>query len=246
MQNQKNKITLYYVLYVIGLASGLALVVFSTWADLESTFYGFFHRTNTRFDGLTCPILMTPHETSSFSVKVTNTAERNLSPSIKTDISTRGAPFSVIERLSLAPGESTVVTWEIGPENIDISRFVFAQVYVYSFYPIPDSENTCGVFVVNLPGNGILITWGMVGLSILGMGYGLYGLRQARHHALGGTGNIWYSLVFLSLTIAAGIITCFLGWWIQGILILIVVILLLVIIAGLFVSHSHSGHLHSS
>lgn len=244
MQNQNNRIKLYFTIYAIGAIFGFTLILLSTWADLESTFYGFFHRTNTRFGGMSCPILMTPNETSSFSAEVTNTAERTLSPSIKTEISTRGAPSSSIERLSLEPGESTVVTWEIGPDNIDIGRFIFAQVYVYSFYPITDSESTCGIFIVNLPGNGETITWGVVGLSLFGMWYGLNGMKRLRDHMRRGMDTIRHSLAFLSLVIAIGLVTCFMGWWIQGGLILIVIILLVVIILGVFVTHSRTDHPH--
>lgn len=245
MQNHNTRIRLYSIIYVIGAISGFTLVLLSTWADFESTFYGFFHRTNTRFSGMSCPILMTSTETNSFSIEVTNTAERKLSPTIKADISTSGAPSSSIERLSLAPGETTEVTWEIGPDNIDMRHFIFAQVYVYSFYPIPDSESTCGIFIVNLPGNGKIITWGMVGLSLIGMWYGLNGLKRLQGHMRRGMDTIRHSLRFLSFVIAIGMVTCFMGWWIQGVFILIVMVLLLVIILGVFVTHSRGDHPHA-
>jgi hypothetical protein len=242
MKNNRMFPTIVVLSYLVGVVLGLFLVVVSTWADLESTFYGFFHRTNTRFDGLTCPILMTPNETASFSVTVTNTADRALSPTIKVDTSARGALFSSIERLSLEPGESEQVFWDIGPENIDIDRFIFAQVYVYSFYPIPDSENTCGIFIVNLPGNGTVIAWAMAGLSLLGMGFGLSGLKKFPGLTHRGAGNIWNSMMFLSLVIVIGLVASFMGWWVQGGFLLIVAVLLVVIMLGQLLLHFRSDY----
>lgn len=242
MKNNRTFPTVVVLSYLVGAILGLFLVVVSTWADLESTFYGFFHRTNTRFDGLTCPILMTPNETASFSTTVTNTVDRALSPTIKVDISARGAFFSRLERLSLEPGESEEVVWDIGPDNIDVDRFIFAQVYVYSFYPIPDSENTCGIFIVNLPGNGTVIAWVMAMLSLLGMGFGLYGSRQFHNLTHRGAGNIWNSMMFLSLVIVIGLVASFMGWWVQGGFLLIVAVLLVVIMLGQFLLHLKPDH----
>lgn len=242
MKNNRTFSIVVVLSYLVGVTLGLFLVSVATWADLESTFYGFFHRTNTRFDGLTCPILMTPNETGSFSVTVTNTTDRALSPAIKTDISARGTFFSNLESLSLEPGESEQMAWDVGPENIDVDRFIFAQVYVYSFYPIPDSENTCGIFIVNLPGNGTVIAWAMAGLSLLGMGFGLYGLKNFPGLTHRGAGNIWNSMMFLSLVIAIGLFVSFMGWWVQGGFILIVAVLLVVIMLGQFLMHPRADH----
>lgn len=236
MQNQKTRIALFSTAYILGVIPGLALIVVATWADLESTFYGFNRLASTQLSGLSCPILMTREETSSFSLKLTNTLERRASPTIRVDISTPNLPFSNTERFPLEPGETLRKNWEIGPENIDLSRFVFTQVVVYSMYPIPNRQNGCGIFVVDLPGSGWGVTWIIVAVSVLGMGIGLYGLNHPQSRSRGAEVPALRPFVFLSIMIVIGIIASIMGWWFPGIMILVVSVLLIFSIIGMLIS----------
>ncbi len=233
MQNQKTRIALFSTAYILGVIPGLALIVIATWADLESTFYGFNRLASAQLGGLSCPILMTREETSSFSLRLTNSLERRASPVIRVDISTPNLPYSHTERFPLEPGETMRKGWEIGPENIDLNRFIFAQVVVYSMYPIPNRQNGCGIFIVDLPGSGWGITWLMIVVSVLGMGIGLYGLNHPQSRNRGEEVPALRPFIFLSILIVAGIIASIMGWWFPGIMILVVAVLLILSVIGM-------------
>jgi hypothetical protein len=237
METSKTRFHLFLTIFIIGALSGLTLTVLSTWADLESAYYGFARRAGAGLSGLSCPILMTANETNAITLKVTNNTERKLSPAIRTEISTPTIAFEATEYVELQAGDSAVRQWEIGPDNVDLRYFIFAKVLVYSFYPNPDKEGTCGIFIVNLPGNGATVTWTMVILSLLGMGIGLYGMNKVED-ADGGNTNLARQLIFLAMVIIFGLVTVFMGWWVQGILLLVVALLFSMIALGLMLNRA--------
>jgi hypothetical protein len=235
MENNKPKIYLFLAFHIVGALLGLTLTLLATWADLESVYYAYDFRASAQFSGMNCPILMSANETNSFSAKITNTTDKKLSPSIKTEISSRLLPVSSLEFVELEPGESKTLEWTIGPENIDLKYFIFAKVLVYASYPIPNREATCGVFIVDLPTNGTVITWAMVVLSLLGMGSGLYGLNRFQGRTQSGA-DVPRPIVFLSIVVIAGLITSFMGWWMPGVLIIAVTLLFIGIALGIIIN----------
>jgi len=235
MKTPTSSFKVFLAFFILGVISGLTLTVLSTWADLEAAYYGFARRAGSGLTGLSCPILMTANETNAISIKVTNPTDGKLSPAVRTEISTPAVALLFTDYVELQPGESAVKQWEIGPENVDLDRFIFAKVLVYASYPIPDRENTCGVYIVNLPGKGIVITWVMVFVSLFGMGAGLYGLSRSKDPEQSGA-EIARQLIFLAVVVILGLITVYMGWWIQGILTLVIALLFSVIASGLMIN----------
>ena len=231
MKNNHPPLMVSIVIYILAALIGFTLVLLATWADVEASLYGFNHTGGGRLSTLSCPILMTANETSSFSIKVTNTTDNTLSPTIKTDISTPFTFLSSFDPIKLAPGESKRMEWAIGPGNIELGHFIFVRGYLFAAYPLSDRENTCGIFIVNLPSNGITITWGMIALSLLGMGIGLYGLRQSPSRMRSGTD--FTGFVVLSITLLTGIVFTFLGWWLFAGISIVITLLLFVTLLGL-------------
>ena len=217
---QKQKPVFHFILYIIGILLGIALATLATWADYESTSYGFLRRAQRPFKGLTCPIFMTRDETQNVQIRLTNATEKKLSPSIRTEISTRVTADSKLEFFELAPGESLHLERSIGPDNIDLGQFIFVKVGVFSSYPLPDQENTCGVFILPINGNGTVILILATILSLLLSAGGLYLLRKD-----GQTEKILRPLTFItSLTILA-MTLAFLGSWIAAALMIVLAIL---------------------
>lgn len=219
--------------YVVGVVLGLYLVVVSTWADFEAAFYGFSRLAEAGLRGFSCPVLIARDETSSISLRVSNTTDSMISPVIKTEISTSLVVQEFQEGLELAPGESKKLTWTVGPENIDLGNFIFAKALVFSAYPLPNREATCGVYVINLPGSGRVILSVLVVLSLMGMGWGLYGLNKTVRL------NAWLenhirAMLFLTLVIVVGMVVSFWGGWVPSILLLAVSLLLIIILLGSF------------
>ncbi|MBI3170563.1 MAG: hypothetical protein HYZ22_18940 [Chloroflexi bacterium] len=239
MENQTKRHNLFLILFITGVLSGVILTTLSTWADLEAAYYGFSRRASTRLSGFSCPILMTANESNVVLLKLNNSTDGKISPTVLVETSSPVTAFEFTDNLELAAGERATREWAVGPENLDLKRFIFAKVLVYSAYPFPDRETTCGIFVLKLPGNGTVITWGMILLSLLGMGIGLYGLYQAQGPEQRGV-DVARQLLFLSLIVLLGLVTAFMGWWILGIIALVISLLFVLISVGLLVGRSRA------
>ena len=208
------------LLFIIGILFAFTLSILSAWADYEASSYGFPNRASTLLTGLNCPILMTRNETQTVSIKIANRTKLELSPSARIDISTAHDPITYNEIFYIATGDSRLLQWTIGPENIDYGRFIFANVLIYSTYPLPDRENTCGVFVLPIDGNGQLIFIFATIISILCIGSGAYFLQRStlssKHKR---------PALFLTPAIFLTMIVSFMGLWIQAILLIAITVL---------------------
>jgi hypothetical protein len=229
MKNTHPPLIVNIVIYILAALIGFTLVLLATWADVEAQMYGFYRRASIGLPGLNCPILMTPGEVSKVSLRLTNTTNNLLAPNIRMEISKPAMPFLSTESVKLAAGESKTMEWTIGPENIDLGNFIFINALTYSSYPLPSRESMCGVFIINLPTNGRTIVAIMTILSLLGMGFGLYGLNRspslARRFLIARR-----PLLVLSVLIAVSILVTFVGWWWPGVILLVLTLLLVMAI----------------
>jgi hypothetical protein len=220
-----------FSIYGIGVAIGFLLITVAAWADMESSAYGFPRLANAGLGGLHCPVLMTPDEISTISLDVSNKTGDRISPAIKTLISTRLLPEEFLEGMQLIPGESKRLEWPVDAENIDMGNFVFAKVLLYSAYPLPSREATCGIFVLDLPGTGKMIMPVLVALSLVSMGWGIHSL----HKSTGPNERLrkyMSSMIFLALLIGLGFVLSFVGGWISSLLVVVVTLLLIIILVG--------------
>lgn len=235
MNTKRSSLLLGGVSYWIGAAAGLFLIFVAVWADMESSLYGFPRLATTGLGGLHCPILLTPEEGGTISLDVINPTDGRISPSIKVMISTPILAQESLETLQLAPGESQRLQWSVGPQNIDLGLFIFAKVLQYSAYPLPSRETTCGIFVIDLPGRGTLVTGVLVALSLLGMGWGLYRIQKngaAQSASSPWRGKQFGAMVFLALMTTLGLVICFAGSWLVALVVLVLAVLTIVILLG--------------
>lgn len=231
MKNTKTFSLLISLSYVVGLIVGLYLMTIAAWADMESAFYGFNRLAEAGLRGFSCPVLMTRGETDTISLTVSNTTDNPISPAARLEISTPLLTQEYHENLKLAPGENMRLEWSVGPENIDLKRFIFAKALVFSAFPRPNQEATCGIYIVDLPGSGKVILPVLIALSLLGMGFGVYGMIKL------GASNDWAEkyvrpLAFLSIIIILGFAASFMGGWVPSVLLLAVAFLMIVILLG--------------
>lgn len=232
MENKRPAPLLPILLFAIGVVTGLTLSALATWPDFEASSYEFARNTNTPLNGLICPIILNRNETGTVSLTVSNTTDKLLNPSVKTQISTRDEPNSFLESLSLPVGESTKLEWMIGPENIDLHYFIFVKALVYASYPIPNREATCGTFIIDLPFDGTVFLILMVTLSLASMGSGLYLLNRINQRPERAEMNL-RPMYFLTVLIVLALIVSFMGWWIQSIVFIVISLLTAVVLLNL-------------
>ena len=229
MKNNRLSPLLGFLAYGIGVAVGFFVIFVAAWADMESSAYDFPRLADAGLDGLHCPVLMTPNETSTISLDVTNTTGNQISPLIKTQISTSLLPEQFVEDIQLTPGESKRLEWPVDAGNIDLGYFIFAKVLLFSAYPLPAREATCGIFILDLPGTGRMIVPVLVVLSFISMGWGLRSIirfsasneRLRKHRS---------SMTFLAIMISLGLLLSFIGGWILSVMLLVVALLLMIIL----------------
>jgi hypothetical protein len=220
-----------FLFYGMGVAVGLFLTLVAVWADMEASVYDFPRQANAGLGGLYCPVLMTQDETGTISLSVSNTTDSQISPLVKTQISTRLLPEQFLEGVQLTPGQSKRLEWPVDAGNIDMENFIFAKVLLFSAYPLPSREATCGIFVLDLPGNGRMLVPMLVMVSLVSMGWSLYRINQFR------TSNdllskYMGSMIFLSILIGLGLVLSFRGGWILSLLVFVVSLLLILILLG--------------
>ncbi len=241
MKNNQPSLLSGFLSYVLGVIIGLSLLGISAWADMESTLYGFNRLANAGLGGFRCPVVMTRQETRTVSLDISNPTDRRISPSVRTDISTPALPEQFTESIALEPGESQRLEWTVGPDNIDLGRFIFAKTLLYSSHPLPSQEATCGIFILDLPGSGQVILPILIALSLLGMSWGLYRLNQLRL-ASDLLRKHMGPMIFMAFMIFAGLIVSFRGGWVPGVLILVVVIFMIVIMLGSWLMGERQVH----
>ena len=229
MENNKPSPSLFLVLYIIGALLSFALAIIAAWTDLEAAFYGFSRRASTTLSGLSCPVLLNRNEIGIVSVSIRNTTERKLSPSVRAEFSSRLTPISTLESVQIEPGESKTLEWTVGPENIDLSRFIFSKVLVFASYPMPDREASCGTLIVNLPIPGSVLLFSMTALGLGGMAGGLFALNRS-HPLSDRLERILRPLTFLAIMITLALVVGLAGWWVQAVLVLAVTLISIIIV----------------
>ena len=219
------------ILFTIGILLAITLSAIAAWADYEAASYGFPNRANTPLNSLNCPILMTKDETQTVSVTIRNQTDKPLYPSVRVDRSKPFEPVTTVESLDLKPGESRMLKWSIGPQNIDLGQFIFANVLVYASHPTPDRESTCGVLVLPIRGNGQLILVLATIFSVLSIASGAYLLQTSNLSIKQKRPALFLSFaIFLTLTVS------FMGLWMQAILLLTITVLTIFTMLGSFLS----------
>jgi hypothetical protein len=224
MDNTKFSPTSFFVAYVLGTLLSLTVAVIATWSDLEASFYGFDRRGSTPLQSLRCPVFLNRNETGTVSVKISNTTDRKLSPAVRAEFSTRAIPILTLDSVEVGPGESKTVQWTIGPDNIDLERFIFTNVYIFASFPLPDRESTCGTFIIDLPIPGSVLLFLMVMLGLVGMGGGLFMLNRSKPRSIQ-LEKALRPLTFLTVVIALALAVSLAGWWVQAVLLLAVTLI---------------------
>ena len=228
MDKPKSSSTPFFVAFALGTLLCVTVAVLATWSDLESAFYGFDRHSSTQLRNLRCPVLLNRNETGTVSVRISNTTDHKLSPALRAEFSSALTSISTLDSVELAPGESKTVTWTIGPDNIDLKRFIFSNVYIYASYPIPDQETSCGTFIFDLPIPGSVLLWTMVVLGLAGMLGGLFVLNRSGSLSNRPVNSL-RPLGFLTIVVTLAMSVALAGLWLQAVLLLAVTLILVLV-----------------
>ena len=224
------------LIFSIGMLSGLALVYAATWADVESVFYGFYRFGNKTTSSMQCPILINGDETGFIKLNFRNKTDQYIRPTVRFQASSRTTFRDEKILLSLDPGQSETVQWEVTRRDVALDHFIFAKIFTFASYPQPDIEQTCGILVLDLPGlKGKQIVLADILLSAIGMLGGCMLWFRTQKTSQDRHLDALRAMITLTVTTWLGILSVMLAWWPVGILLSALSLLLVGVIIGHFV-----------
>ena len=205
--------------FAIGILLGILLILACAWPDMEAQFYGFVKYTNEPLKSLRCPVLMTTKDRLPVTIRLNNPNDKVITRVVQAQFSTRLTVDTVQEKVELQPGETKTLSWEVGEENVDLKRFIFARVFTYPATSLPMTDSSCGTMVLRLPfKGGLVIFYGAVLLAAIGMGAGFW--LWLRHSDLSEPAVVTQSwqMRFIAVVIAVGVLVSYIGIWILAVL----------------------------
>ncbi len=239
------------IIFIIGLLLGAAFNTLAVWSDLEGmSFWGYPEsnsydpeiETDGRLHSLICPVILTSSETASVRVKVSNPKDFPITPSIQASLSQPGVRDNLTREkqpLSLEPGETVEVSWQVGQDNILFNRIILVRVFLFqsNYYP-PSATAHCGIMVRNL---GFLkstqLSIIVISASLVGMvaGASIWWWRsRSNPHKINQKTSIFVWLFALTVL---SFIANFLGWMlIAGFVILLTFLSILAILEAIMLN----------
>ncbi len=220
------------LIFTLGIILTGTLAAGLVWAGLEAEFYGFDKLGDDRIENLSCPPLMTLHETAAIRASFRNPTDKDIQPMVRADISTRSVTHSERTLLPIAVGQTETVEWSISQENVDLGRFVFARVYRYPTYQLRMAQATCGILVLDVPlvsGLQLFSIWLVAGLG--GIAFGLVRWEAGHNGNDGVSLNARRAVRTLAVVTLLALWTGVQGAWLPGIVALALLILLSVTVA---------------
>lgn len=213
------------LLYWMGVIVGLALLVGTVWADIESMFYGFDKMGDKAVSSLSCPLLITPAGTSPIAARFPNPSDREVQQLLRSDIS---GPLIKTEhtRVTLSPRESKRVAWTVTWEDVSYGMFVLVKISAYPMYPLTFRESSCGILALNVPFlTGSQLTAALSGLILVSLLAGLF-LSPDRELLLRErVVRASYAKITLAGILASGLACSLLNWPVLAALLLLLAVL---------------------
>lgn len=229
------------LLFSIGVLLGLALLYVATWADVKSIFYGFDRFGNKATSSMHCPVIIDEGESGEITVRYKNKTDQPIRPTLRLQASGPTVFREETARLSLKPGESERIRWEVTKNDLALDHFIFVKFFSFGSYPQRDIEQTCGILVLNLhgfTGRQILITTIVLSLVSMSGGCVLWSLahRSLRDRSLEASP----AMVTLTITVSIGIASVLLAMWLLGIMLSALSLILTGVILGFFLQSAKS------
>jgi hypothetical protein len=238
MQGKKKLFRILGIIFFsAGILVGMVIFILMNWAYFEAYFYfGYAAPADKTLTTLRCPLLMTTSDMGAVTISITNNADRDLAPSIRTEISYFGAARSERTNYPLAAGETRRLSWSVTSNDMVFGHLIMARVFVYSAFTLPSRANTCGTVVVNLPGlTGIQLFVIVLAFSLACMaaGWGLWlsGSRPFQADGLIAT----QAMSLFTVIVLLGLLAGFVSWWGVGLICIVASVLLIIAVVGYYI-----------
>jgi hypothetical protein len=215
-----------FLIFIIGFLLGVMLIIASAWPDLESRMYGFSRYPDEKHTPLSCPALMTTQDRGQVIARLHNPLKKTITLYVKAQMSSSLLIDTLNETVELQPGETQILHWDVGEENIDMNYFIFAFVQILPTSTLTMKGATCGTLVLDLPfRGGPILYYATVILAAVGIGLGAW--LWFRNIDWGDPKMVYDSwfMRFIILDIVIGVAGSMLGWWGAGLVSLVVLLL---------------------
>jgi hypothetical protein len=218
------------IIFVLAVLISLGLAIAAIWGDYEAMSYFYNGASYEMFDGLQCPVLMSPSEVATVSARFDNPDAEEIMPYYRFRVDGLTATRDIEAQIRVPPHGSATAQWTVDANDVNLGFFVLIKLNVLPIAGFPTREATCGIMVLNLLSlrGGPLLGLAL-GASLLGIVVGL-GLRERgsgvlRPRELSARNGLRATGITALLAMLAG----FMSWWLIGLLFCAATILLLVI-----------------
>lgn len=223
----------------VGFACGVllltALAFAAIWPDLEAFLFNPGLSAERTLATLDCPLVLTRREEGAIGARFDNPAERPVRVIVRVRISQGYLTYmrEINEIIDLAPGERRALTWPISADDRVYNRLILARVYQLRSAPLPMRARSCGILVVDAPGEMtgrqlVAATLVTAGIALSG---GIWLWRRARPETAELVRQRMRRLGVLPLLAAAAFVAGWWGWWaLGGVLLLLMVLLTAVLL----------------
>lgn len=234
------------ILYAIGIALGLLLTFFLTWADFEASSFELptqnrilYGRAPEReVENFSCPLAITRDETAAISAKINNPSERQLNTVLRM-LQTRGPGMVVLseEPLTFEPGQTFEFSWLVSAADATWGRFIMARVVILPSSPLPSMASYCGILVIDFPfltGNQIVGLLFLLALMFTAAGWKLWDGNNTTQTVLAHEKNSRLMVGYAGLVILGVLLAVFSGWLMAALTFLLNFLLTLVLVTYKF------------
>ncbi len=237
MTQEKSKIVTMasLALFIAGIAITIAVQTVYTWGVVEATQFDRndpgLQVADQPVDSFRCPLVVTTGEVGVVSASFTNPTELTRPRLVRTNISDG---FIIARRelstnLSLAPGETQTLTWEVTTEDAVWNRFIIVRVFaVRSAAAMPAQVSTCSIIAVDLPGiPGSWLATALLALGIFGSVGGLAGWVWGKRPLSYQDNRHMKQMGLIAALVVFGLFISLAGYWILSITVLFLSLLLI-------------------
>lgn len=216
-----------FIFFIIAVILGVLLILVRAIPDLEAMMYGFIKYNYPSLPSLSCPVLMTQLDREPVTIRLRNPLDKTLRWLINAQFSTSSIIENEKQQLEQQPGESNILSWEVGKENIDLGNLILARVFISPSASLKMRESTCGTLVLNLPFKGGPVIY-YTGLVLAPL-FAIIGLWLWFHHREMSNPSVvsrsmWMRIV--TIVIAVGIVASLLDLWFLALLTVILTMLM--------------------